>query len=306
MQRYKKILTYGLILLTAFCAALNYELFVFPNRFAPSGIDGLCTMFQHVTGVSMGYLSFLINLPLAIAVYLKVSKSLSIRALTYVLCFSVSLLILDRVDLSAFAYSTDSGTSAIMGPLVGGIIMGSLKALLLRASAYTGGTDFIASLIHKNRPDFSFFWIGFALNVVVAGVSFFVYGYKIEPVLLCILYSFSNSTVTEKLNKSGRSAVRFEIITQHPEELSQAITQQLHHSATIVPAKGMYRGKETNIIICVVNKTQAAALAAIVRSLPETFAISSQVSEVMGNFKRIDARGNREVELLDTGDGTGI
>ena len=43
--------------LIAVVMALNYAIFVFPNRFAPAGLDGLCTMVQDVLGVSMGYLS---------------------------------------------------------------------------------------------------------------------------------------------------------------------------------------------------------------------------------------------------------
>ena len=34
---------------------------------------------------------------------------------------------------------------------------------------------------------------------------------------------------------------------------------------------------------------------------PGSFAITSQVGEVMGNFKRLDKHGNQEAELLDSG-----
>ena len=140
------------------------------------------------------------------------------------------------------------------------------------------------------------------LNAVVAGISFFVYEFRIEPVILCILYSFTSSTVTDRLSKSGRSALRFEIVTDHPRQISDAIIHQLHHSATLVPGKGMYRGKETNILICVVNKSQMVALSRIIRSYPNTFAVMSNVSEVMGNFKRLDSEGREEKQLLDSGD----
>ena len=55
-----------------------------------------------------------------------------------------------------------------------------------------------------------------------------------------------------------------------------------------------------------VNKTQSAQLSAIIRQMPGTFAVMSQVSEVMGNFKHFDSHGNHERELLDVGEGTGI
>lgn len=302
----KKVLTYLAIVLFAAVCALNYELFVFPNRFAPAGLNGICTMIQYLTGVNVGYLSLIINIPLAALVFFLVSKPLAVRSMVYVVTFSILLVVFERVDFSAIAYETENGTSTILGPLVAGIIYGSCYSLLVRASAYSGGTDFIAALIHKYHPEKSIFYLIFALNAVVALASYFVYDYKIEPVILCILYSFTSSTVTDRLTKSGRSAVRFEIITEHPNEIADAIITRLHHSATLIPAKGMYLGKQTNILICIVNKTQAAALSSIVREYPKTFAVVSLVGEVMGNFKHLTNTGNPEVELLDGGDGKAI
>ena len=302
----KKVITYCVIACIALVCALNYHLFVFPNKFAPSGLNGLCTMIQHVTGVSVGYMSLLINIPLAIAVYFLVSKPLAVRSMVYVCVFSVALVVFENADLNRFAYSTDNGTSTILGPLVAGVIYGSCYSLLLKASAYSGGTDFIAAIIRKYNPSQSIIGLIFALNVVVAGISYFVYGYKLEPVILCILYSFMSSTVSDRLAKSGRSAVRFEIITDYPEEISDAIIHRLRHSATLIPGKGMYLGRSTNILVCVVNKTQVTTLSNILRQYPRTFAIMSQVNEVMGNFKHLTTDGKYEQPILDDGDGKAL
>ncbi len=302
----KKVLTYLVIAFIALIGALNYELFVFPNAFAPSGLNGICTMIQYLFNIRVGYLSLIINVPLALLVFFKVSRPLAMRSMVYVLTFSIGLLVLDHVDLSSFAYATENGTSTILGPLVAGIIAGFCNSLLYRASAYSGGTDFIAALIHKNHPEKSVIFLIMGLNVVVALSSFFVYDYQMEPVILCILYSFTSSTVSDRLMKNGRSAVRFEIITEHPEEISDAIIHRLRHSATLIPGKGMYLGKETNILICVVNRTQVAVLSEIIRSYPNTFATVSQVGEVMGNFKHLNTKGQEEVELLDSADGKAV
>ena len=218
----------------------------------------------------------------------------------------LALIVLEQVDLSRFAYDTANGTSKILGPLVAGIINGACYSQLVRLSSCSGGTDFVAAVIHKSRPDLNFFVITFALNAFVAVCSYFVYDYKMEPVILCIMYCFMSSTVSARMIRSGRSAVRFEIITDYPQEISKAIIESLHHSATLVPGKGMYKGHETNILICIVNNTQVAALAAIVHKFPNTFAVMSSVSEVMGNFKHIDTHGNRQKEFLDVGDGSGV
>ena len=306
MKLAKKGITFLLIICLALLNATSYQLFIFSNRFAPAGLNGICTMIQHIFGINVGYLSLMINFPLAIWTYFKVGRSMAVRSMLYVVAFSLSLIVLEWVDLSAFAYETANGTSKILGPLVAGLINGVVYSTLVRTSGSSGGTDFIAAIIHKDRPELNFFYIVFTINVLVAFASYFVYDYQIEPVILCIMYSFMSSTVSDKMRKSGRSAVRCEIITDHPEELSAAIIHQLRHSATLIPAKGMYSGRETNILICIINKTQLAALSTLIQDYPHTFAVISSANEVLGNFKRIDSRGNREIEFLDKGDGLSV
>jgi uncharacterized membrane-anchored protein YitT (DUF2179 family) len=303
MRTAKKVWTYLVIGLVALLSAVNYELFVFPNQFAPAGLNGICTMIQYIWGINVGYLSLIINVPLAIWCYFEVSKPIAIRSMVYVGVFSVGLVLLDYVDLSAFAYATENGTSKILGPLVGGIIQGYVFSILVKASAYSGGTDFISAIIHKRDPNKSVFGMSFAINTCVAIVSYFVYGYQMEPVILCILYSFMSSTVAERQMKAGREAVCFEIITDYPRELTDEIIRKTGHTATLIPAKGMYTGKERNMLICVVNKTQAASVARIIRKYPATFAIMDPVSEVMGNFKNLSKDGKQVVQVLDSGDG---
>ena len=306
MAKAKKVLTYLVIMLLAVICALNYELFIFPNRFAPAGLNGICTIIQYIFGINIGYMSLIINIPLALIVYRLVSKPLAVRSMVYVVTFSLAAILLDYVDLSGFAYHTENGTSAILGPLVAGIIFGGCYSLLLQASAYSGGTDFVAAIIHKYHPEKSVFFLIFAMNTVVALASYFVYDYEIEPVILCILYAFTSSTVSERLTKNGRSAVRFEIITEHPKEISDAIIYKLHHSVTLIPGRGMYLNKEVDMLFCVVNNSQVAKLAAICREYPNTFAIIDPVSEVIGNFKKIDKSGKVEKSILDSADGKAV
>lgn len=306
MRNAKKVLTYFVIGALALAASVIYELFVFPNQFAPSGLNGICTMIQHITGISVGYLSLVINIPLAIWCYVTVSKPVALRSMVYVITFSIGLVILDHVDLSMFAYATENGTSKILGPLVAGVMMGYVYSILMKASAYSGGMDFVSAIVHKHNPNKSVLGMSFTINVFIAIASYFVYGYQMEPVILCILYSFMSSTVGERVMKSGREAVCFEIITDYPQEISNEIIEKLHHTTTLIPAKGMYSGRETNLLICVVNKTQAATVNRIVKKYPNTFAVMDFVGEVMGNFKNMDDSGKEIRAVLDAGDGKTI
>ena len=175
MKAARKGLTYLFIVGLALLNAMSYTLFIFSNRFAPAGINGICTIIQHICGINLGYLSLIINIPLAIWTMFKVGRSLASRSMLYVAAFSIFLIVLEQLDLSAFAYETANGTSKILGPLVAGLINGVVYAMLVRTSASSGGADFIAAIIHKDRPDLNFFIIVFTINVFVAGASYFVF-----------------------------------------------------------------------------------------------------------------------------------
>lgn len=297
----KKLLSYLVVVGLALACALNYQLFVFPNRFAPAGLNGLCTMIQYLFHISVGYMSLLINIPLAIWAMVKVSRTMAVRSMVYVVAFSLALILLQRLDLSRFAYETANGTSKILGPLVAGVINGASYSILARCGANSGGMDFVAAVVHKKHPEMGFFWIIFLINAIVAGCSYFVYGYQVEPVILCILYSFMSSTVSDRVVRGRRSAVRCEIITDCPEEISEAIITRMHHTATLVPARGMYSNKETHVLLCIVNRNQIPELAELLEKYPHTFAVLSGVSDVIGNFKRLDAHGRQTKNLLDEG-----
>ena len=58
------LFSYVIVAGLACVMGLSYELFVFPNSFAPAGINGLTTMIQYLFHINIGYLSLLINLPL--------------------------------------------------------------------------------------------------------------------------------------------------------------------------------------------------------------------------------------------------
>ncbi len=272
--------------LLALGMALNYQVFIFQNAFAPAGLNGLATMAQYVFHFSVGYMSLLINVPLSIAAFFLLNRDYALKTLTFVLTFSIGLLILDEVDLSRFVYKTENGTSTILAPLAAGAINGVIYGCIIKLNGCTGGTDVVAALIRIKRPDFNMMWLIFAINSAVAGLSYFVYDYRIEPVILCIIYSFMTSNVGERILRGSQEAIKFEIITDRAEELSRDVITQLRHSATRVPAEGMYRHKGMDMLICVINKHQVVDFQRLLQKYPGTFAYVSPVSQTVGNFRR--------------------
>ena len=268
--------------------ALNYQIFILHNAFAPAGINGLATMIQYVFHFSIGYMSLIINIPLSIFAFFKVDRKFAARTLTFVLVFSGVLLFLQRcVDLSRFIYYTGDGRSTLLAPVASGAINGLIYGAAVRLGGSTGGTDIIAAYVHKHHPEYSLMRIIFVFNSAVALLSYFVYDFNVEPVILCIAYSFITSHVSDGILKGGEQALKVEIITPHAEEISKALIDQLKHSVTILKAEGGYSHKDKAMLVCIINKRQSAHMTEILREFPDTFAYVSDVNKTLGNFKRI-------------------
>ena len=295
----KKIVSYLMVVMIALMMALNYQLFVFPNSFAPAGLNGIFTMIQHVLGFKLSYTSIILNVPLAIIVFFVIAKPFALRSLLYTLAFSGFLMVFDAIDLSAFVYDTE--LSKLVGPAVAGMITGFGGYYMHRIGACYGGTEFIAKLIHKKHPAVNFFSIIFGLNVSVAIASYFVYDFQIQPVLMCIIYSYFSSSVRDNMNRKRGSALRCEIITDRPEELSQAIIEKLHHGVTALEAKGMYSGESKTMLVCILNPSQLTDLSKLVADFPGSFVTFSHVNSILGNFKHLDSRNEPEKTLYDSG-----
>lgn len=277
-------------LLLAILMALNYQIFIFQNSFAPAGINGLATMVQYLFHFSVGYMSLLINIPLCVAAFFRLNRDYALKSFLFVITFSLSLIVLDWVDIRSFAYKTANGTSTILAPLAAGAVNGFIYGSVIRLNGSTGGTDIVAALVRKKRPDLRLVWIIFSMNCVVAGLSYFVYGFQFEPVILCILYSFMTSNISDSILRGTREAIKFEVITNHAEEISRDVLEKLHHGATLVHAEGMYSHNQRDMLICVVNKHQIVEFERIIHHYPDTFACITSVNETVGNFKRVQRK----------------
>ena len=288
MKRYTATLrSYTVIVLCAVLSALSYHIFVLQNAFAPSGINGLATMVQYAFGFRIGYMNLLVNLPLLLLAFFRLDRQFALRSGAYVIAFSGAILLFEHIDLSFFAYHTDNGTSTLLAPVAAGVVGGFTAGLTLKHLGSTGGTDVIAALLRRRKPYIDLVWMIFGLNIVVAVLSYFVYGYRLEPVLLCIVYCFIVGRVSNSILQGGKEAVKFEVVTEQAEELSQRLIRDLRHTVTVIPATGMYTHRGKEVLICVVNKHQVVAFQNVLQDFSGSFAYISTVRDTVGNFKKV-------------------
>ena len=285
-MRGKRIYSYVIVFFMAILMAANYRILILDNAFAPSGLNGIATMIQYKLHFSVGYMSILINVPLCAVAFFFVDRTFSGKSLLFSFTFSAFLLFFQYgIDLTPFIYKTEN--SVILAPLAAGVVNGFIYGTVIRHGGSTGGTDIVAACVREKRPEMNLVWIIFAINCAVAGASYFVYDYKPEPVILCILYSFMTSKVSDLILRGGKEKLKFEIITPHAEEMGREIMEKLHRGVTVFSAVGMYSGEEKKMLLCVISRHQIAKIREIIASYPDSFASVSQANEIFGNFKKL-------------------
>ena len=279
-------LRYLLVIGIAMLGALNYEIFVFPNDFAPAGLNGLLTIIRHLTGFGFGYMSLIVNIPLLIVAYKYLKHHYVIYTALYVVVFSLTSLALKDLNIS-FTFQARDGGERIMAAIAAGVFNGAFYSVALRLGGSTGGMDIVAAFIHRKKPELSLVWVIFLINVFVAVLSFFAFGRDYVPVILCIVYSFVTTRINDTILKGTKSAAKFEVVTSQPEELAAELMAKLHHGCTVVAAKGMYSHKDKSLLICVVNNMQIADFERVLAKYADTFVVVSSVAGTYGNFKKI-------------------
>lgn len=258
MKKIKCIFDYSVVLILSAITALNLSIFVFPNTFAPAGIEGICTMIQDVANVSMGYLALVMNIPILIASFVFLDRSFSFKTTVFVVSFSVFTVLLRGVDLSAFIYKTD--TSVVLAPIAAGAIRGLIYTASLKFNVCSGGIDVIAAIVKRKKPYLNFMNIIFVINLMIAFCAYFVYGFKAEPVICSIIYSLITSSVSNIIDQKEHKMVKFEIITNNSDELCQKISDTLHCPSTIINAQGAYSKSDKKMILCVVEPSLSCKL----------------------------------------------
>ncbi len=286
---------YAVITFLAIIMAFNYQLFIVENKYAPAGLNGIATMIQYKTGFSIGFFSLFINIPLCILAFFGINKQYAVRTLWFSVVYSVSYLIVQKIGFSEFQYNAN-GKNVIFPVIISGLISGTVYGILFYINSSTGGTDVISKFVSTKKPKINFFWITFILNSVVALSSFFVYSekdsdgnmiYNYLPICLCAFYCYVASYVGNNIIKGTKKACEFTIITSHPEEIAERITNELKHGCTKLTAVGAFSNNEKTVLLCVINNQQIYDLRRILSQYPDTFSFAETVFETYGNFKKI-------------------
>ncbi|MBX6351960.1 MAG: YitT family protein [Thermoflavifilum sp.] len=265
-----------LILAGTFVGSIAVNEFMTPAHILAGGVTGIAQLMGHFTGIGMGTLYFLLNIPLFLLGYRFLGRRFIALTGVGILSFSVFT---DVVRIRNLALPQDP----LLLSIYAGVLLGISSSIVFRAGGSTGGTD-ILSLVLNRLTGKSVGGISFALNVVVVLLSMGFFGVDAGLYTLVALFA-SARVVNSLLHFQHRKTVL--IVSSKATEISRRIGERLGRGSTLVAASGAYTGHATSVLMCVLTHLEVPELRELALEVdPQAFITVLDTTEVVGKFRQ--------------------
>lgn len=268
----RTIFEFSLITMGAMIAAFSIEEFLVPCTILDGGIVGLSIIINHLSGVHLGVLTFLINIPFLIIGTRRMGKAFIAKSLYAMIIFSICL--------ELFSGLVNATTDYLLAVCFGGLILGLGVGLVIRYGGCLDGTETVAILLNKNY--------GLPVGQTVLIFNIFIYAiagvlYGVDRALYSLLTYFITSKVLDMVENGMDEAKAAMIITNDATKISDMIYKKLGRTVTIMEGEGLVSGKKT-VLYCVLTRFEIQQLKSIIRSIDTSaFVTVTDVSEIIGN-----------------------
>ena len=271
--------------LLIFCLGVN--LFIVPSHLYTGGILGIAqlirtaitSVFNINTSIDISaIIYYIINIPLFIYSYKKLSKTFFNRTLLTVTLNSILLAIIPIPNQPLMG-------DPLSNTLVGGILSGVGIGMVLSTGSSTGGIDIIGIVLSKGNSKITVGSIGLGFNTIVYSICGIIYG--IETMLYSILYSVFETIMTDRNHMQNINSQTFIFTKKNPEKIIKYINFDLKRGATYWKATGGYTDSSTYIICTILSKYERMRLERHIKEFDEeAFMTGNDGVMVKGEFNK--------------------
>lgn len=167
--------------------------------------------------------------------------------------------------------------------IFGGMINGLVISICLLMNATTGGTDFISIFLSekKGMDSFNIILAGNAVVLLIAGLLF---GW--DRALYSIIFQYVTTTVIHILYRKYQQVTLF-IVTDHPNEVCNMISDISNHGATTWKAEGHYNHCERTLVYSIVSSAEADKVVKAIKEIDKAAFINLiKTQQLLGRFYR--------------------
>lgn len=252
----RNITDYTLIVIGAFLQALSYVLFLAPYKIVPGGVYGIAIVLRYVTkgvfpffpeGLPMGAIALCFNIPLLILAMKKIGLSSGPKTIVTFLLISFFTDAISYLSGNQPLVENDSFIACFYG----GAILGLGVTCVFRAQSTSAGTDVLARVIASNSN------LKVSNMIIVLDSAVVLLGLVVFRDWAVPLYSwfaiFVYGKIVEMFQTENPNRAVF-IVSQKTQEIKDLIVGKLGMRGTFLHGRGMYEGKEKEIIFTIAER----------------------------------------------------
>lgn len=271
-----------LLLIAGTINAIGVTLFLAPVNLYDSGISGTSILLSQLTPefFSLSFFLVVLNIPLFLFGLKKQGPVFTIYSLFTIMVYSlVSWLITYVLPIDVSIASPLAGEDLLLCALFGGIISGVGSGLTIRYGGAIDGVEVMAVIFAKklNLTVGSFVMI---YNILLYCICGLILKSWILPLYSIVTYAAGLKTVDFVVEGFDRSKSVM-IVTEKPQEISDALIEAFSCGTTKIEAKGGYSNSDKTIVYFVVNRFQISRMRSIIQDIdPFAFVTISEVADV--------------------------
>lgn len=279
------IVDFALIIAGCTIFAVGIDMFLVPNGLAAGGVSGLATITSHLAALNgialpVGIQTICINVVLMLLVARSGDKRYLVRV---VAGFLASGLLIDMVDPLVPKMTADMLLSSIWGGALCGVGIG----LVMRGGGNTGGSDIIAQFFQRRFgiPVGTTFIVS---DFIVISISALVFSPR--NALYALIAIFISGHVCDAVVDGPRTMRAAYIISNEHAAIAEQIMYGLNRGCTELQARGVWSGNDRPVLLCVLDRSEAAHLKQIVAECdPDAIVFISEMYEAFGEgFKQME------------------
>ena len=278
---YKIIIKYIGITVAVALMATSINLFLQPHSFAPGGVSGISIILNQATNgfVPVWLANLVLNIPIFAAGIITLGKTFGVKSLYGILSLSFFIWLIPNMGTT---------NDLLLASIFGGVIMGLGVGIVFRSGGTTGGSDTLGLLLNKKFPGIGISKFMLMIDSVVVIGSGIVTRNLETPLYSIIVLYVSSRVIDVVLNGLGY-AKAVHIISDEPEKIGKSILENLNRGVTVLKGKGFYTGKDKDVLLCIIGRSQIVKLKDLVNDIDKrAFVMVSDATEVLGEgFKPI-------------------
>lgn len=229
--------------------ALGVWCFVEPCRIAPGGASGIALLINHLSGLSVGALTLVINIPLLAASYLVLDREMTRKTVGTVLVMTLFL------DYIVAPVAPQYVGDRLISSAFGGILVGAGMSLVFMHGSTTGGGDILAKLLQKRFPYLHTGYAIMLIDFVVIGASVVVFG-ELEAALYGIISMVCTTQTIDAILYGMNKGTMVLVASDRNQEIAQEIMIRLGRGTTFLESQGGYSRQRRQTLMCVVDRKQ--------------------------------------------------